>query len=102
MLMFATALTSQLLYAQTKRMFEFDSIKGDKAKFVSYSSSIQLSAEQQQVRKQALSSITSPCCDEQIAGSCCDCEAARSILGLSNYLIAEYRYDYHQDRYPFR
>ena len=86
------------LCAAQKDIFVFGDIGSDKTKFIEYSNSIKLSNEQERVKKEALSRISSPCCMKQTAGNCCSCDTAKSILGLSHYLIEKLKYDAHRVR----
>ncbi len=58
--------------------------------FIGYNTSIQLTVEQEKIKKEALTAIAAPCCKEYtIATCCCPCNLAKSVWGLSNYLIAK-------------
>ena len=92
-LFIATTLSSRLLCAETIREFEFKSVEIEVTRFVDYSDSIKLSTEQKGIRNEALSYISSPCCEKHTANNCCGCQAAQSILGLSNFLIAQHNYN---------
>ena len=59
------------------------------AEFIGYSRSITLTPEQKQVREKALSSMPAACCDKfSQATCCCPCNLAKTVWGLSNYMIA--------------
>lgn len=61
--------------------------------FIDWHNSIELSAEEQAIRDEALISQVAPCCDEYpMSTCCCECNLARSVWGLSAYLIAEKDY----------
>jgi len=61
--------------------------------FINWYNSITLSAEEQATRDIALSSLVAPCCDQYpMSTCCCECNLARSVWGLSAYLIAEKGY----------
>lgn len=63
------------------------------AEFIGYYNSITLTAKQEQVKKEALSAIPAPCCgDYSIATCCCPCNLAKSVWGLSHFLIVEKGY----------
>lgn len=67
--------------------------------FIDWYNSIELSAEQQLIRDAALSPIPAPCCDKYpMTTCCCPCNLARSVWGLSAYLIAEKGYGADQVR----
>jgi len=58
------------------------------AEFIGYSRSIALTPAQRQIRDRALSGIPAPCCGQfSMATCCCPCNLAKSVWGLSNYLI---------------
>ena len=59
------------------------------AEFIGYNRSITLTPEQKKVREKALAAIPAACCDKfSQATCCCPCNLAKSVWGLSNYLIA--------------
>ena len=61
--------------------------------FIDWHNSIELSAEQLAIRDMALSSQVAPCCDEYpMSTCCCECNLARSVWGLSAYVITEKDY----------
>ena len=71
----------------------FHDLKSQTEAFISYFQDIALSPEQVQIRDEALTAIPAPCCDSYSAATCCCvCNLARSIWGLSNYLIYEEEY----------
>jgi len=65
--------------------------------FINWYNSIALSAEEQATRDSALSSPVAPCCDKYpMSTCCCECNLARSVWGLSAYLITEKGYGVEQ------
>jgi len=65
--------------------------------FIDWYNSIELFAEEQAIRDEALSSQVAPCCDEYpMSTCCCECNLARSVWGLSAYLITEKDYGVNQ------
>lgn len=65
--------------------------------FMGYYQSIILSFQQEAIKKQALSTIPAPCCSENsIYTCCCPCNLAKTVWGLSNYLIAKQGYNSEQ------
>jgi len=61
--------------------------------FIDWYDSIDLSTERLAIRDMALSSQVAPCCDEYpMSTCCCECNLARSVWGLSAYLITEKDY----------
>jgi hypothetical protein len=68
--------------------------KQQAAQFIEYYHSISLTPEQEQLKNEALSTVPAPCCrDYSIATCCCPCNLAKSVWGLSHFLIAEKRYN---------
>ena len=58
--------------------------------FYGYSKSIVLTPEQEAIKREALSQLKAPCCDDNgLDTCCCDCNLAKTAWGLANYLIAE-------------
>jgi len=58
--------------------------------FIAYYNSIALTPEQEKIKSEALSAIPAPCCsDYSILTCCCPCNLAKSVWGLSNFLIAK-------------
>lgn len=56
--------------------------------YVSYNNSLTLTADQKRVMDEALSEIPAPCCSEfSIATCCCPCNLAKSVWGLTKFLI---------------
>lgn len=67
---------------------DFGDARQRAAELIAYDQSITLSAEQQTVMNEALSSIPAPCCAQySIATCCCPCNLARAVWGLSKFLI---------------
>ena len=59
------------------------------AEFIGYSRSIELTPAQKQIRDRALGAMPAVCCDKfSQATCCCPCNLAKTVWGLSNYLIA--------------
>lgn len=70
--------------------FTFEGSRAEAEQFIRYYESIQLTAQQEAVRKQALQSVPAPCCSTFSAATCCcECNLSRTIWGLSKYLIAQ-------------
>jgi hypothetical protein len=64
------------------------------ARFIEYYQQYQLTPEQEAVKKEALSSMVAPCCDDNpMYTCCCPCNLAKTVWGLSAYLIAEKNFD---------
>jgi len=61
--------------------------------FIAYYNSIALTPEQEKIKSEALSAISAPCCSNySILTCCCPCNLAKSVWGLSNFLIADHNY----------
>jgi len=76
---------------------DFRNARKQAAEFIDYYHSIPLSPDQKEVKNEALSAIPAPCCSEfSIATCCCPCNLAKSVWGLSNYLIARRGYGINQ------
>ncbi len=57
--------------------------------FMEWERSIELTPEQERIKKAALEAIPAPCCSDNSAYTCCcSCNVSRTIWGLSNYMIA--------------
>ena len=62
-------------------------------KYIDDWNAIPLTAAQAQVKADALEAIPAPCCkDYSMSTCCCPCNLAKSVWGLSHYLIATKRY----------
>lgn len=71
-----------------------ESVREQAARYISYYHSIHLTQEQEDTKARALQAIPAPCCNSySIATCCCPCNLAKSVWGLSNYLIAKKGYD---------
>lgn len=58
--------------------------------FIDYYESAPITPEQQRMVDEALLPLKAPCCDDNpMSTCCCDCNLAKSVWGLSGYLIAE-------------
>lgn len=68
-------------------------------RFIDYYNAVTLTPEQQSTMRNALLPLKAPCCDDySVETCCCPCNAAKSVWGLSNYLIVEKNYDVDQVR----
>lgn len=78
---------------------ELTDVQAQAREYVGYYQSIELTAEQEAVKREALEAIPAPCCSDNTAYTCCcPCNMAKTIWGLSNWLIAEKDYDAEQVR----
>lgn len=77
----------------------FTDIASQTKTFIGYYRSIQLNPKQKMIMDEALGSIPAPCCKSFSARTCCcPCNFAKSLWGLSNYLIAKKHYNVAQVR----
>ena len=68
-------------------------------RFIDYSNAITLNSEQENTKRKALQSLRAPCCDDNpMSTCCCPCNLAKSVWGLSSYLIVEKGYEVEQVR----
>ena len=67
--------------------------------FIDYYNTVTLTPDQKQIMRDALLPLKAPCCDDNsMATCCCPCNLARSVWGLSSYLIVEKNYGADQVR----
>jgi hypothetical protein len=67
--------------------------------YIDYYQSIQLTPEQEKIKEEALSSMPAPCCSNSTAATCCcPCNLAKSVWGLSAFLIAKRNYNVAQTK----
>ena|SRR5215471_15419665 len=75
--------------AKGSGLIRFFDAPSQSAEFIGYSRSIALTPEQKAIRDKALSSMPAACCDKFSQSTCCcPCNLAKTVWGLSNYLIA--------------
>ncbi len=68
-------------------------------KFKLYYESMDLTLQQEKIKDSALSPIPATCCpNKPMSTCCCACSLAKSVWGLSKYLIKEKGYDSKQVR----
>ncbi len=68
-------------------------------RFMDYYHAVTLTPEQESTIRNALLPLKAPCCDDKsMAACCCPCNLAKSVWGLSNYLVVEKNYDVDQVR----
>jgi hypothetical protein len=61
--------------------------------YIDYWNAIPLNTDQERVKDKALRSIKAPCCSQySMATCCCPCNLAKSVWGLSHYLIGRKGY----------
>ncbi len=74
--------------------FAFTDVKAQTVEFIGYYKSIQLTSEQEAIKRAALTQLPAPCCSENTAYTCCcPCNMAKSTWGLAAYLITQKGYD---------
>jgi hypothetical protein len=72
---------------------EFTDVRAHTTEFIGYNSSIELTPEQEAIKKKALTKIPAPCCSDNTAYTCCcPCNMAKTWWGLANHLIADEGY----------
>lgn len=60
-------------------------------RLIAYDAEIELTAEQEEVKRAALTPIPAPCCSDRSAYTCCcQCNLGRAWWGLSKVLITEH------------
>ena len=68
-------------------------------RFIDYYHSASLTSQQRATMRDALLPLRAPCCDDNsMATCCCPCNLAKSVWGLSGYLIADQGYNAGQVR----
>ena len=73
---------------------EFTDVHKHTKEFIGYFQTIKLTAEQESVKREALSTLPAVCCSNNSAYTCCCvCNLSRTVWGLSNHLIAERGFD---------
>ncbi len=78
---------------------KFDGSREEILTLMGHYQAIQLTAEQEQVRREALGPVPAFCCkDFSAATCCCECNLSRSLWGLSKFLITEKKADTKQVR----
>jgi len=77
----------------------FTDVRRQTAELIGYESSIQLTPEQEAIKREALSALPAPCCSDNTAYTCCcPCNMSLSVWGLSHLLITEHGYNAEQVR----
>ena len=78
------------LSCSSAEIIAFHDVKSQTLQFIEWNETIQLTPEQEAVRKAALEAIPAPCCSDNSAYTCCcPCNISRSTWGLSKWLITE-------------
>lgn len=93
MILLALIISVQFVFAAagtSNKLIIFNDLQKQTCEFLGYYHSIQLSAAQEQVKKNVLSSMPAVCCkDYSMHTCCCTCNFSKALWGLSNYLIAK-------------
>ena len=77
----------------------FRDVKAQTLEFIDWDLNINLTPEQEAVKKAALEALPAPCCNDNSAYTCCcPCNISRSTWGLSKWLITEHNYSAEQVR----
>ena len=80
--------------AATKGGIAFTDVERQTREFLEYERTIELTAPQQAVYREALEGLPAPCCSDNSALTCCcPCNAARAWWGLTKHLVANLGYD---------
>jgi hypothetical protein len=73
--------------------FTLEEVRARAEKYIDYWNAVPLTAAQARVKAEALNAIPAPCCsDYTMLTCCCPCNLAKSVWGLSHYLIAKQGY----------
>jgi hypothetical protein len=73
-----------------EKKIEFTDVKKQTVEFIRYYKTIQLTKEQEAVKREALSPLPAACCSSNSAYTCCCiCNLSRTVWGLTAYLITE-------------
>jgi hypothetical protein len=74
-----------------KKKIEFTDVREQTVQFIRYYETIELTKEQEAVKREALSSLPAACCSSNSAYTCCCiCNFSRTLWGLTAYLITEH------------
>lgn len=95
----ALALFAGVLIAEGTDPVPFTDVKAQTAEFIALEQEIDLTPEQEAIKKEALEALPAPCCSDNTAYTCCcPCNMSLSVWGLSDLLIARHGYDAEQVR----
>lgn len=93
------ALAAFTLLAEDSDPVPFTDVRRQTEEFIELQRTIQLTAEQEEVKREALEALPAPCCSNNTAYTCCcPCNMSLSVWGLSHLLIAKHGYDAEQVR----
>ena len=72
----------------------FTDLEKQSREFIAYEGAIELTPEQEAIKKKALEAIPAPCCDDNTAYTCCcPCNMALTIWGLAAVMITDHGAD---------
>jgi hypothetical protein len=92
--LFVMAITAAASERPVSSTFTGRSLRAQTEQYIDYYSSIRLTSAQERIKAKALQSIAAPCCKKYtMATCCCPCNLAKSVWGMSNYLISKKGYD---------
>jgi hypothetical protein len=75
---------------KAREIIRFGDAAEDASRFLKFHAQYKLTPSQQALKERVLSRIPAPCCKEySIATCCCPCNLAKTVWGLSNWLIVE-------------
>lgn len=91
--LFILVVISVCFIGQFTELFAFDSVEDislKMSKYITYYKTIELTDSQKSLKDRALKKIKAPCCkDRTMDTCCCPCNLAKSVWGLSAYLITK-------------
>lgn len=86
-----SALAAPPAQKEGKKTIEFTNVREQTVEFIRYYETIELTREQEAVKREALSSLPAVCCKSNSAYTCCCiCNLSRTVWGLTAYLITEH------------
>lgn len=95
----ALALAAFALPSEDDDPVPFTDVRRQTLEFIELARSIELTAEQEEVKREALEALPAPCCSDNTAYTCCcPCNMSLSVWGLSHLLITRHGYDAGQVR----
>ena len=93
------ASANQWVYTALDGELRFADIDAQSREFMGYYYSIELTPEQEAIKKEVLEAMPAACCDNSNAYTCCcPCNLSKTVWGLSNYVLTEKAADAQQLR----
>ena len=69
----------------------FSDVAAQSREFIGYYSSIQLTPQQEAIKREVLASMPAACCSDSNAYTCCcPCNLSKTVWGLSNHVLTHY------------